>query len=534
MYGWKTESGERCSGPLTHKLLCAASAGLAVLSLAAFAPTEPGSVKTQPVVQPSQEVHTKPNILWLVVEDTSPWMAPWGDSLVSTPTLDKMSREGVTFLQAYAPNPICSPSRSALMTGKYPVTDGVHNHRASRDPAGRDAVKLPAGQLTLPELFRQAGYKTFNIGKDDYNFVYNRRALYSEGPDGVMAHLGELKGPDFDWAELAKGGPFFGQIQLEGGKNRVEARDRVDPLLVTVPPYYPDTPEVRRLIALHYGTIRVLDRQVAEILDKLDATGEADNTAVFVISDHGMQMLRHKQFLYDGGLHVPVFVRYPKGSGNIRSNGSNRSDLVSLIDLSATALGLANIPVPDYFEGQNLFAPEYRPKHAIFASRDLADYTFDRIRLIRTDRYAYLRNYYTDRPLMQPQYRDHWPMMRQMKELYAAGKLAPAQARLFAPTRPREELYDTATDPHQIRNLADDPRYASIKAELSTQLDRRLQGNGDKAATPLSDREILAILAAWQEKCVDPECLRVVRKYGMPPATAVTRSFNPGQSETSK
>ena len=455
-----------------------------------------------------------PNVLWIVVEDVSPWMAAYGDHTVSTPTLDKMAEDGVTLLNVFSPNPICSPTRSALMTGKFPTTTGVHNHRRTRDSKGRDAIYLPEGELTLPEIFQQNGYATFNIGKDDYNFVYDRRGLYSEGPDDVEGHIGDRVGPKFDWPKLAAGKPFFGQIQLKGDKNKKLKGIEFDESKPEFPPYYPDTKTQRKKFNDSYRAIVKTDQEVAEILAKLEATGEADNTAVFFISDHGMGMLRHKQFIYDGGVHVPLFITYPKGQDFIRQNGARREELMSLIDVSAAALEVANIPVPKYFESRAILGKNIDERTFVPLSRDRADYTFDHMRGIRTHEFHYIRHKFPDTPYLLPSYRDEKAHTIEYRKLYAEGKLTPAQSVLMAPTRPAEELFDVKADPHQINNLASDPAYADALKDMRKTLDTWIVESGDKGQVEETETEIAAVVARWQEKCVDPRCVAYVKKHG--------------------
>ena len=117
-----------------------------------------------------------PNILWIYVEDISPDLGCYGNELASTPFLDQMASEGIMFTNAITPAPVCSAARSALITGLMQTTLGLHNHHSSRTEAS--AIHLPDSISTLPELLKKAGYFTFNHGKDDYNFWYNRKDLY--------------------------------------------------------------------------------------------------------------------------------------------------------------------------------------------------------------------------------------------------------------------------------------------------------------------------------------------------------------------
>lgn len=467
---------------------------LAILGLCLASPAVAGEAK-------------RPNILWLLAEDVSPWMMAYGDDRVATPNLDRVSEQGVVMLRAFAAAPICSPSRSALMTGRYPTSDGVSNHRSSRDEQGRDWVYLPADHKTLPEIFRQYGYDTFNIGKDDYNFVYDRRALFSKGPDGVPGHIGALNGPDFDWTQLGRDKPFFGQIQLDGGKTRRKPADPFDPALVEMPSYYPDAPVARQFMASHYDAIRIFDEEVGEILDRLEKAGLAENTIVFAFADHGMMALRHKQFVYDGGTHVPVFIGGGSAFGEkLKRYGTRRDELINLIDLAAASLDVAGLPVPEYFESESFFARDYEPRQFVVSSRDRGDFTFDRIRSIRSRDFRYIRNYFPDVPYMQAQYRSRWPLTREWQKLADEGKLTATQALFMAPTRPPVELYDLRNDPDQVVNLADDPSYAPMRDMLAASLDQWIARTGDKGLIEESEDAIAALVDRWGNQCVDKRC----------------------------
>ena len=121
----------------------------------------------------------RPNILWIDIDDQSPWYNVYGDKTVSTPNLDALASEGVVFENVYVANPICGPSRSAMITGVYPIRAGTHDMRAGRVPEYQ--IHLPDEITTVPEIMRKAGYETYNAHKDDYNFAYDRRDLYSFG-----------------------------------------------------------------------------------------------------------------------------------------------------------------------------------------------------------------------------------------------------------------------------------------------------------------------------------------------------------------
>jgi len=441
----------------------------------------------------------RPNVLWIYIEDTSPWMRYCGDGLAATPRVDELAAQGAAFSNCRMPAAVCSPVRSAIITGCMQTTLGIHNHRSSRmkDPP----IVLPPRVKTVPEIFRAAGYFTFNSGKDDYNFAYDRNALYAG--DYTEHEFYGKTGKKIDWTARAPGAPFFGQIQLSGGKHNGKIGNPTDPAKVGVPPYYPDHPIYRREIARHYDQIRLTDAEIGGILDRLKADGLYENTIVFVFSDHGCRLPRHKQFLYDGGLHVPLLIAWPGNPGAVRP-GTRRDDLVSGLDISATTLALAGFPVPDWMESRDMLRRDYK-REFIIAARDRCDYTIDRIRAVRTPNFKYLRNFMTDRPYLQPQYRDGDDYLELLRRLNAEGKLNPAQAAFASAKRPAEELYNLENDPHEIRNLAGDPIYDLVLDKMRARLERWMVETDDKGRYPESPETLRSVLGRWKEKCVNPE-----------------------------
>lgn len=461
----------------------------------------------------------KPNILWILAEDLSPWMGCYGDLINAkhTPTIDRLAAEGVLFRRAYATAPVCSASRSALITGVQQTTTGTHQHRSSRTTDGEvvpEALRiyLPAGIKTLPELMKAQGYFTFNSGKDDYNFHYNRLELYDVGSDpsyrpGQNGWQGNQAEHWKSFTQAVWGSrpdrsqPWFGQIQIDGGKGDkryLPKSDVVDPSSVDLPPYFPESPALRAAWAEHFTNARGSDVRIAQILRQLEADGELENTVIFFFSDHGANSsLRHKQFCYEGGLHVPLVIQ---GRHPAIPRGKVVDDLVSLLDVTATTLALAGAKVPEYYDGQNLFDPDYRPADFIVSSRDRCDYSIDRIRSVRTDRYRYIRNYYPDRPLMQPAYRDNLPESVDMRRLHAEGKLTEYQEDHWFGIRPSEELYDLQADPHEMNNLAYQPLHHGELRRHRRILDQWIKETNDQGQYPESVVQLEATYRLWEDK----------------------------------
>ena len=450
----------------------------------------------------------RPNILWIEVEDLSPLMSCYGHKISPTPNLDRMAQKGVLFLNTFMPAPVCSPCRSALITGMMQTTLGTHNHHSSRSE--ETAIHLPSDVKTLPELFRQAGYFTFNQGKDDYNFWYDRDSLYA-GEYTTHKLYGKSGKRNIGWKDRQQYQPFFGQVQLSGGKHiyrenfKERVRNPVDRQAFDLPPYYPDHPEVREDWAQHIDSAQITDDEVGEIVECLRADGLLENTIIFFFSDHGMRLWRHKQFCYDSGLHVPFIMSWPGNPQKLGGEGNIREDLVNGIDIAATSLALAGIEIPGYMGGRNLFAREFEPREFVLSARDRCDYTIDRIRTVRTKRFRYIRNFLLDRPYMQPNYRDAWEITQIMRNLHAEGQLDAVQDRFWSEERPPEELYDLQNDPHEIDNLAGRPEYEDELVRHRKILDDWILQTDDKGQYQEDAANLKYMFDWWGEKCVNPE-----------------------------
>ncbi|MBT3279746.1 MAG: sulfatase [Phycisphaerales bacterium] len=452
----------------------------------------------------------QPNIVWLFIEDQHPWWSCYpevlGGNLVKTPALDALAQDGVRFERCYVPTPVCSPCRSAIVTGTYSIRTGIHDHRSSRHPGAQ--IHLPEGVCTAPELFRKAGYNAFNKGKDDYNFNYDRKAVYTLGTKpGTVSFYGGKGGGSIAEAN-AKSKPFFGQIQAHGGKsgNRVKARfvggvKATDPKTVTVPPQYPDIPQIRNEIAHHHDTMLCSDYDAANVVKQIKAAGQWDNTILFVFTDHGGKMARAKQFCYDEGLHVPLIIAGGALPKELR--GTTRKDLINLLDITATSMAFAGIDIPEWMDSKDLFAKGYGRKY-IFSNRDRCDFTIERIRSVMGERFHYIRNFLTDRVLYQHNYRSKGEPFKTLKKMHEEGKLTPAQAAGWEKRAP-EELYDLQADPNEIKNLATDPKYKKVLDEYRAALEGWLKDTDDKAADGESKEGLRATMTRWGKNCINPE-----------------------------
>ena len=462
----------------------------------------------------------RPNILWIYIEDQDPRYGCYGETLVETPNIDALAAEGVVFERAYSPAPVCSPSRSAVITGSYAIRLGTHVQRSSRFPG--EEIYLPDGYKTVPEVFRDAGYFTFNNGKDDYNFACDRSRLYTTGnderePDGKVNGGVSLQRGSGDWRECPADMPFFAQIQTNGGKDGysaemasrvlrrlgVEDPELVSPDDVTVPPQYPDIPEMREMVANQLNTMLISDVLVSQMIDRLKADGHWGNTIIFFLSDHGALFPRAKQMCYEEGLHVPLMAAAPgmPEFQRLIPPGTRRREPVATLDVGATSLELAGITVPDHMDSANLF--EGPRREHVFSARDRCEWVVDRTRSAIGDRYHYIKNFMTDRPVAQPNFRDAWPAIIRTREMYERGELTPTQALPYGP-RPAEELYDLKEDPHETVNLADDPDHQEILKAMRALVEAWIADTDDKGQYPESKAALAVTKKQFQRWCTDP------------------------------
>ena len=413
-------------------------------------------------VQPPAPRRARPNIVWISNEDMSPRLGAYGDRVARTPVLDRLAKESVRFTNAYTTAPVCAPSRAAIITGMYQTSIGAQHMRTTEDRV----PELPGPYLAVPpfyvkgfpEYLRAAGYYTTNRSKTDYQF-------------GVPFTIWDDTSRTAHWRNRAdRNQPFFSVFNLEvthesqifpSSPARAGKPLITDPAELAVPPYYPDTPLVRQELARMYDNIADMDAQVGAILKQLEDDGLADNTVVFYWSDHGDGVPRAKRSLYDSGLRVPLMIRWPKALGSPLTPGTVRDDLVSFIDLAPTVLALAGIEIPRHLQGRVLVGPAAVPAPSyVFAARDRMDIEYDMMRSARDTRFLYIRNFAPELPYAgHIIYRNQSAIMQEWFRLQAERTLTGAPALWMRTSRPPEELYDTAADPHQIRDLSGDPAH---------------------------------------------------------------------------
>jgi len=394
----------------------------------------------------------RPNILWITSEDNGPFLGCYGDKFANTPNLDRLAAEGILYENAFATAPVCAPARSTIISGMYPLTMGTQHMRSKN--------KIPAFIKFFPQYLREVGYYCTNNHKEDYNMPK---------PEGVWDESSRKA----HYKNRAPGQPFFAIFNLtvshESSIHKPMKELKHDPARVKLPPYHPDTPEIRHDWAQYYDKIEELDRQVGRLLKELEDEGLADDTIVFYYSDNAGVLPRSKRFVYDSGLHVPFIVRFPPKYQHLAPGkpGTKTDRLISFVDLAPTMLSLVGIKIPEHMQGVAFLGPQAgEPRKYIYAFRGRMDERYDMMRVVRDKQFKYIRNYNPHRIYAQHvEYLWRAPAMQSWEKMYREGKCNEIQS-IFWNTKPPEELYDVKADPHEVHNLADDPQYQDTLKRL--------------------------------------------------------------------
>ena len=405
---------------------------------------------------------SRPHVVQITCHDLGRHLGSYGVPTVRTPNLDGLAAAGIRFERAFCTSPGCSPSRSALATGRYPHANGVMG--LTHEAFGWD---LHAGERHVAALLGEHGYDTHLFGlqhvtprTDRLGFHHvHRRGLGEVVVMDVETALGTVHGDN----------PFYFEINLEEphrpfdqGGVRPDASDGV-----TVPPYLPDTEAAREEFAAMQGAIHEADRTIGRILAALDAAGHGPHTLVLFTTDHGVAMPRAKATLYDPGIGVAMIVRWPAGG---LAGGQTVSPLVSNVDVLPTLLEAAGAPRPDNLHGRSflplLRGDGYAPRDAVFAEKTYHSY-YDPMRAIRTDRHKYIRNFETTFLVEGAGDIQLGPLYRTELQRYVST------------THPEVELYDLDADPLEQRNLAGQPEVAEVERELDVRLWRWMEETDD-------------------------------------------------------
>lgn len=426
-----------------------------------------------------------PNILWISCEDISPHIGCFGDPYAITPNLDALAEKGTRYTNVYTTAGVCAPCRSGIITGMYQNSIGTHHMRCNG--------KLPDWLKPFPMYLKEAGYYCTNNSKTDYQFSEpSPKEIWDESSS--KAH----------WKNREEGQPFFAIFNYTGchesGIENAEKykkvtkdlkeSERQDPeAFKNLPPYYPDTPIVREDWKRNYELITAMDAWAGDLIQQVKDAGEWENTIIMFWSDHGIGLPRAKRWLYDSGTHVPFIAYMPEqyrymASGEV---GGTNDRLINSVDFGPTVLALAGIEVPSYMQGRP-FVGKAMERDYVFGARDRMDERYDIIRAVRDKQFRYIRNFEPLKPYYQYMNTpEKGATMKEIREAEKSGEMSDAVALFSADSKPAEELYDLEADPHEIKNLANDPEYADKLESLSNTLFNWQLEIGDLGLIPESE-----------------------------------------------
>lgn len=467
----------------------------------------------------------RPNILLAISDDQSwPHTSANGSRMVHTPAFDQLAGMGVRFSNCIAGSPGCSPSRAVLLTGL--------NHWQI-EQAGTHASSFPTDYVTYPDLLERAGYfvgytrkgwgpGNFTISGRERNPAgpaFNRRKLI---PPYRGLNKEDYAGNFADFlAARPEGRPFcfwYGASEphrgyekgsgLKAGKKLADAE---------VPPFLPDTPEVRSDLLDYALEIEWFDQHLGRMLEMLEAAGELENTLIIVTADNGMPFPRAKANVYEYGIHMPLVMAWPHHV----PGGRVVEDVVGFVDITATILEAAGVAHP---ARDSRLAPVGRSLMKLLGSGRQGLVEEDRrmvfsgrerhsssrpgnlgypARALRTSRFLYIRNFAPERwPAGDPRQFDELGNLGPMHGAYRDIDGSPTRSFLVAhhadavfgkflhlavDPRTREELFDIRKDPACLDDLAAKAPFATELERLREAMDRYLTETGDPRMGPNPD-----------------------------------------------
>jgi N-sulfoglucosamine sulfohydrolase len=428
---------------------------------------------------------SRPNFVILIADDIShDDIACYGSLSARTPHIDALAAAGMRFNQAFLTASSCSPSRSSIITGRYP-----HNVGEASELHRPISGHLPS----IAGMLRDAGYHTALAGKN--HMSWTKPPAGTKTPTEPFTKIYPAKidgnsGGHGNWIPALEkspaGTPFFLWLAAldahrawDGDEEWDAARygPKHDPATVILPPALVDTPETRADFASYLNEVTRFDHFVGEVIAWLKRTGKYDNTYVFVLADNGRPFPRAKTRLHDDGMKTYFIVTGPTVAA-----GRTSDSLISVIDIAPTVAGFAGIARSPTFQGRSL-APVLRDPAAVirplaFSEHNWHDYEAHG-RAVRDGRFLYIRNFRPKLALQGPADSTKSPSFQALLAARDTQTLLPVQQDVFRAPRPPVELYDSRADPHQISNLAGRPEFAAIERRLAAALERWMEETGD-------------------------------------------------------
>ncbi|MVZ64231.1 sulfatase-like hydrolase/transferase [Sphingobacterium sp. DK4209] len=426
------------------------------------------------------QTNSSPNIILIIADDVS-WddIAAYGNTKIKTPNIDRLANSGVKFENAFLVTSSCSPSRTSILTGRYPHNTG----------AAELHTELGPEQVLLPAELKKAGYYTALAGK------WHEGKETAKAYDTLLVNKKENgEGGEEQWLSLLRNSfgdkPFFLWLASYDAHRDWSADSTFDHVYqneeVSVPPTLVDDEQTRRDLVSYYNEITRLDLYVGKIWKELEDSGQLNNTIIIFMADNGRPFPGSKTRLTDRGIKTPLLLHWPNG---IKGNQSIQA-LVSSIDISATILDIVNVEIPANFQGKSFASlfnsdPHTTFRNYVFAEHNWHDYEAYE-RSVRTKDFLYIKN-------IRPQFTNDGPIdanqspsANSLKLGQKNGSLSKLQAEPYLSSRPKEEFYVLKDDSLQVNNQIDNPAFKDEIKNLRTVLTQWQRETGDSEPSLLT------------------------------------------------
>jgi len=423
-----------------------------------------------------------PNVLIIMADDCTYSDLPlYGGQNVKTPNLDRLASQGLTFNKAFLCMSMCVPCRSALNTGLYSIRNGAAWNHSSTRPGTKSVVHHLGG----------LGYRCGITGKVHMtprkNFPFEMVEGFDRNCVRIPTKPHDVRGI-CEFMARDKTKPFYLVVALVEPHVPWVMGDAkpFDLKKLKLPPYVADTEQTRKDFAAYLAEIAYMDRQVGDVLEALDASGQMDSTMVIYTSEQGAQFPGCKWTCWEQGLHTGFVVRWP----GVTPAGKRTDALVQYVDVLPTLLEAAGADLKTYkLDGRSFLSvlrgkSDSHRRYVYGLHNNVPEGPPYPIRTVRDADYRYIRNLrpddiYIEKHLMGMT--AHGPYWLTWVWAATTDQHARKLVNRFM-RRPAEELYHTARDPFEHTNLADDAKHADVKARLSSELDRWMKEQGDPGA----------------------------------------------------
>jgi N-sulfoglucosamine sulfohydrolase len=428
----------------------------------------------------------KPNFLVIMADDCTYNDLPvYGGQNAATPNIDKLASEGFVFNRAYLGSAMCQPCRAELYSGLYPMRNGcAWNHSASRPdittmPHHLGALGYRVGLAGKVHVMPEKTFPFISVGGFDANCVRNPTRPHNL--QGISRFMTENPNQPFCLV-VALVEPHVPWVMGDASK--------YPPKELKLPPNIADTPRTREDFSRYLAEITYMDRQVGDILKVLQQSGKANDTLVLFTSEQGSQFPGCKWTNWDTGLHTALIARWPA-----RITAGGRTDaMVQYADVLPTLVNAAGgDPAKHNYDGTSFLSvlmgkTSTHRKFVYGMHNNIPEGPAYPVRTVSNGRYRYIRNLTPDEIYIEKHLMG-WEGQGELNNPYWATWIRdawndPNTYNLVKRYmhRPAEQLYNTAKDPYELKNLADDPAFSDIKTRLSAELDRWMKEQGDPGA----------------------------------------------------